>query len=359
MTHHASRKIAVIGAAGHTGRFVVAELLRRGAAPVAVGRDRNRLIAAGFPPQQVELREASADVQASLDLAFNGVDAVINCAGPFLDMAGPVASAALRAGIHYLDVSAEQASTAAIYEEFGVAAREAELVFLPAMAFFGGFPDLLLSALVENEPDISDVTIAIALDHWHPTEGTRRTGRRNTAPRLQISGGELVPLAQPLEEAQWDFPAPFSRQRVVELPFSEVPVIARHLRLSQLRTYLTSNALADIRDPETPSPAPVDQTGRSAQKFHVDVVGRSGSATRRLSVSGQDIYAFTAPLVGEAVERILDGRIRAFGAQAPGAVFDAASFLKSLAAHGLVTRAEIAPDDERDRPHSAMGDRAR
>ena len=61
----------------------------------------------------------------------------------------------------------------------------------------------------------------------------------------------------------------------------------------------------------------------------------------------------------EAIERILDGRIRAFGAQAPGGVFDAASFLKSLAAHGLVTRAEIAPDDERDRPPSAMGDRAR
>lgn len=337
MAQLAGKKIAVFGAAGHTGRFVVAELLRRGAAPVAIGRDRNRLISAGFSPQQVELREASAVAELSLELVFNGADAVINCAGPFLDTARQVASAALRTDIHYLDVSAEQASTAGIYEEFGVAAREAELVFLPAMAFFGGLPDLLLSALVEDEPDISDVTIAIALDHWHPTEGTRLTGRRNTAPRLEISGGQIVPLAPPLEEAQWDFPEPFSRQDVVRLPFSEVPVISQHLRLSQLRTYLTSNALADIRDPETSPPAPVDQFGRSAQKFLVDVVGRSDSATRRLSASGQDIYAFTAPLVGEAVERILSGRIRTFGAQAPGAVFEAASFLEALTAQGLVT----------------------
>ncbi|MBX3583481.1 MAG: saccharopine dehydrogenase NADP-binding domain-containing protein [Rhizobiaceae bacterium] len=344
MTQLAGKKIAVFGAAGHTGRFVVAELLRRGASPVAIGRDRNRLNSAGFSEQHVELRELSAVAQLSLELVFNGADAVINCAGPFLDTARQVASAALRTGIHYLDLSAEQASTADIYEEFDAAAREAALVFLPATAFFGGFPDLLLSALVEEEPGITDVTIAIALDHWHPTEGTRLTGRRNVIPRLEISGGQLVPLPQPLEEAQWDFPDPFLRQNVVALPFSEVPVISQHLRLSRLRTYLTSNALADIRDPTTPPPAPADQTGASAQKFLVDIVGRSGSATRRLSASGQDIYAFTAPLVCEAVERILDGRIRAFGAQAPGAVFDAASFLKSLAIHGHVIRTEIVHD---------------
>ena len=49
----------------------------------------------------------------------------------------------------------------------------------------------------------------------------------------------------------------------------------------------------------------------------------------------------TPTLVGEAVERVLDGRVRAFGAQAPGALFDAASFLKSLASHGLLIRAQI------------------
>src|SRR6185437_9570237 len=43
MTTHPSPRIAVYGAYGHTGRFVVAELLRRGFVPVACGRDAARL----------------------------------------------------------------------------------------------------------------------------------------------------------------------------------------------------------------------------------------------------------------------------------------------------------------------------
>nr|BFE78905.1 hypothetical protein GCM10020093_015060 [Planobispora longispora] len=39
----AAETVAVYGATGHTGRFVVAELLRRGFVPVLVGRDAARL----------------------------------------------------------------------------------------------------------------------------------------------------------------------------------------------------------------------------------------------------------------------------------------------------------------------------
>ncbi|MYV55463.1 saccharopine dehydrogenase, partial [Streptomyces sp. SID3212] len=40
------RAVAVIGAYGHTAAFVLAELRRRGLAPVLVGRDATRLRAA-------------------------------------------------------------------------------------------------------------------------------------------------------------------------------------------------------------------------------------------------------------------------------------------------------------------------
>ena len=49
--------IAVIGANGHTGRFVVAELLRRGLEPIAVGRSAGRLVEAGFSERGVEARQ--------------------------------------------------------------------------------------------------------------------------------------------------------------------------------------------------------------------------------------------------------------------------------------------------------------
>ena len=60
------RVVAVVGATGHTGRFVVAELLRRGFTPVAVGRDRAKLAASGLPVG-VTAQVASTADPASLD----------------------------------------------------------------------------------------------------------------------------------------------------------------------------------------------------------------------------------------------------------------------------------------------------
>jgi short subunit dehydrogenase-like uncharacterized protein len=332
------RTVAVFGAAGHTGRFIVAELLRRGFVPVAIGRDAGKMSDAGLP-SGVAVRIASVNDSASLDRALAEAEAVINCAGPFMDTAEPVAAAALRAGIHYLDVSAEQASAQAIFDKFGDAAREAGVVFIPAMGFYGGFADLLATAAMEDwdaSDGISEIRVGIALDSWHPTAGTRMTGQRNTARRLVIEGGEFVPLEQPAPQSMWDFPEPFGRQDVSKVPFSEVPVIAHHLKVERLRTYLNNAPLRDLRDSSTPPPVAVDASGRSAQRFLVDVVVRKRNETRRATAQGRDIYAFTAPLVVEAVERILDGRVRASGAVAPGEIFYAGDFLRALAREHLI-----------------------
>ncbi len=329
------RTIAVFGASGHTGRFVVGELLRRGFAPLAIGRDGAKLAVAGFPEDGVRIKTASVGDPDSLDLALAGAAAVINCAGPFLDTADAVAGAALRARICYLDVSAEQASAQAVFDRFGDAATEAGVLFIPAMGFYGGFADLLAAAVMGDWDSVDEIRVGIALDSWRPTQGTRITGQRNTARRLVMDDGKLVPLAQPAPQTFWDFPEPFGRQDVSEVPFSEIPVIARHLRVARLRTYLNNAPLRDLRDSTTPPPIAADERGRSAQTFLLDVVVRSGSGTRRAIARGRDIYAFTAPLVVEAVEQILDGRIRGRGALAPGEAFDAMGFLRALAPEHL------------------------
>jgi hypothetical protein len=326
-----ARTVAVLGAAGHTGRFVVLELLRRGLTPIAVARDADRLRAMGLAEQGVDCREASIDDAGALDRALAGAAAVVNCAGPFLDTAEAAARAALRAGVHYLDLTAEQASAQATFDEFDAAARAAGVVVIPAMGFFGGFADLLVAAAMDGWEDADDIRIRIALDRWLPTQGTRRTGARNTAPRFVVAGGRLKPAPPPWAETVWDFPEPFGRQNLVELPFSEVPLIARRLRTSELHTYLSAVALRDIRDPSTPAPKPADETGRSAQRFAVEATVRRRGSNRRILAQGQDIYGFSAPLVCEAVERVLSGEIRDLGAQPPGAVFEAKAFLRALA----------------------------
>jgi hypothetical protein len=184
------------------------------------------------------------------------------------------------------------------------------------------------------------IEIHVALDSWLPTKGTRVTGEKNTARRLAISGGQLAPVQQPPAEKVSVLPAPFSRQTFVELPFSEVPLIARHVRTKELHSFLGTTALRDVRDPSTPPPQPVDETGRSAQRFVVEVVVTQGGMRRRIIAQGQDIYAVTAPIICEAVQRILSGDIRDRGAKPPAAIFDAVSFMQALDQHLSIEIAE-------------------
>ncbi|MFL6627021.1 MAG: saccharopine dehydrogenase NADP-binding domain-containing protein [Vitreoscilla sp.] len=318
------RPIAVYGAAGHTARFVLAELKRRGLPAVAVGRNAATL------PTDVPARVAAVDDPAALDAAFAGCAAVINCAGPFLDTAAPVIEAALRAGAHYLDVSAEQASALDAFERFDAPARAAGVAVIPAAGFYGGLADLLATALLGADGTADELVVAVALDRWWPTAGTRITGERNTVPRLVVADGRLAPLALPAARSTWTFGAPHGEQAVVELTFSEVITISRHLRVRGLRAHLTASSLDEIRDAATPPPPATDALGRSAQRFEMVVEARTGAGVRRAAARGRDIYAVSAPLVVEAAQRLAAPGFARSGALALGQAVDAADFLRAL-----------------------------
>ena len=324
-----SKCIAVYGATGHTGQFVVHEVLRRGLPVVAVGRSAARLgetIPAAVPQRIAELGDP-----ASLEQAFAGCAVVINCAGPFLDTAAPVARAALRAGCHYIDVTAEQASAQASFAEFDAPARAAGRVVIPAAAFYGGLADLLASALAADG-DIDEITVAIALDRWWPTVGTRKTGERNNVPRVVVANGRLAPLVPSAEVPDWVFSAPLGNQAMVELPFSEIITLAHHLKVREIRSLLNRSSLEDIRDASTPPPTATDDSGRSAQRFELVVRLVQNGLTKTAGVRGQDIYAVTAPIVTEVALRLLAPSYRRSGALALAEAVDPMELIRSL--HG-------------------------
>lgn len=326
----ANRTIAVFGAYGHTGRFVVSGLCARGWTPILCGRDSQQLAILGASHPRLQVRVASIDDPAALDRALVGAVAVINCAGPFLDTAPPVIEAALRARIHYLDLAAEQAAVVATFEQFSGPARAAGVAVIPAMAFYGGLGDLLATAAMADWTSADEIRIAIALDSWLPTRGTRLTGARNTAKRLVFTDNRLQAIADPPPTRSWNFPAPFGTLEVVGLPLSEIITMSRHLRSPEIHAYMNLEPLKDLRNPQTPPPTPVDASGRSSQNFLVDVVVRKGSEQRRAVAHGRDIYAVTAPLVVEAAVRVVTGLGKTTGVATAGEIFDAREFLGSL-----------------------------
>jgi hypothetical protein len=325
----ANRTVTVFGAYGHTGRFVVSELHKRGFSPVLSGREAAKLEEVAKAHPGAEVRVATVGDPASLDRALCGAAAVINCAGPFLDTAVPVIKAALRAQIHYLDIAAEQAAVIGVFEHFAVVAQDVNCAIVPAMAFFGGLGDLLATAAIADWTAADEICIAVALDRWHPTRGTRITGERNTGPRFFFSNNRLERRDAPPMRV-WDFPSPFGTQDVANLSFAESMVIPRHLRTPEIHAYMNLAPIKDVRNPETPAPTAADQSGRSSQTFLIEAVVRRGSAERHAVARGRDIYAITAPIVVEATQRLVTIGGKLTGVVAAGEIFDARDFLSSL-----------------------------
>jgi short subunit dehydrogenase-like uncharacterized protein len=264
------------------------------------------------------VRVASVDNPQSLDCAISGAGAIINCAGPFLDTAAPIIDAAIRSGIHYLDVAAEQAAVLAVFDRFASAARDAGVMVARAMTFYGGLGDLLATAAMGEWGSADEICIAVALDSWKPTRGTRLTER-----------------ADPPPPRKWNFPAPFGQQDVVGLSLAETITIPRHLQTPEVRVYMNLTPITDIRNPDTPAPIAADESGRSSQIFVMEAIARRGDTERRAIVRGRDIYAITAPIVVEATHRVVNGLAKANGVLAAGEAFDARDFLRSLSPAGL------------------------
>ncbi|MEU8678804.1 saccharopine dehydrogenase NADP-binding domain-containing protein [Streptomyces sp. NPDC048560] len=328
--------VVVYGATGHTGRFVVAELRRRGAATIISGRNAAQLEALAAEWPEVAVRPAAVDDASALDRALDGAAAVVNCAGPFAVTGGPVVEAALRAGIPYVDVAAEIEANVAMFADYAEAARRSETPVVPAMAFYGGLGDLLVTAAMGEWKEAEVAHVAYGLSSWRPTAGTREAGQvsheRRGGRRVRFVDGALQYHDDKAWEQEWDFPEPLGRRSVLaEFTMADVVTVPSHLTVSEVRSHMAVEAARDLAGEETPAPEAVDELGRSDQTFVVDVRVRSGGVERRATAQGKDIYQITAPLAVEAVQRLLSGRTRTTGVASAGAMFDAADFLHSLA----------------------------
>lgn len=340
--------VLVYGAYGLTGRFVVTEMVRRGLTPVLGGRSAARLAALADLHPDLHVRLADAADPESLDRALVGVDAVINCAGPFLDTAVPVVEAALRAQVPYLDIAAEQPSTTSLFSDFDARAREAGVTVLPAMGFFGALADLLATLAMGDWADADAIEIATALEGWRPTAGTVLTGTRNVEPHRELRAGRPTPN-DPSRVTDWDFAPPFGRVELVPLSLGETVLLSQHVAVPDIRAGINRRSLDDLADPDVPRRAPGQDGTPASQEFVIDVVVTRGPGTRRASVRGNDIYGITAPIVVEAAVRVLGGLPG--GVFAAGAAFDAGDFLDALPVH-LTRDGAPRPTDTLPRSHS-------
>ena len=332
-----SRHVVLYGATGHTGRFIAAEMVRRGWSPVLAGRSADAL-AALAAEHGVEIRAVQVDDAVAQDRLLAAADAINNAAGPFGDTSPHLIEAALRAGIPYFDVTAEPFVAKDLFETYADRATQADVIVAPAFGFFGAIGDLLVTAAKADWDSVDRVELAFALDRWRPTKGTRAAGARRAGRRLVLTDGKLEVRdpSQAVPKGSWRFGAPFGDQPVIgEFSTVDVVTVAQHVPTKSIGTWINEASLTDLASADASGPQATDESGRSAQKFQIDAVVHKGSEMRRARASGRDIYAITAPLVCEAVEWTLSGRARTSGMVSAGELFDAPAFLGSLSRNHL------------------------
>ncbi|MFE9321363.1 saccharopine dehydrogenase NADP-binding domain-containing protein [Nocardia sp. NPDC052278] len=336
-------KIAVYGATGHTGSYLLTELQRRGITPILVGRSASRMRAAaeaaGIP--DADIRVATLTDHHALVAAFTGADAVISSLSAYVRNGEPVLAAAIAAGAHYTDLSGEQLFLKRVFDEYGAKAEAAGVTVIPGVTDNNVAGDLLahltarhLTGPVEivlshlsksggNGSKGSAKTVFASLDWfrsggWHFRDGELRTG---TARHTEMT-----------------FPGHTAATTVAKFAQPPVITIPRHTDVSYVEGVLDT-AILDLLGSFTEEiieSLPDEPSSDLRYDVVVDAYDTNGHSVRGV-VSGVDSYRDSALEAVEIAVRLTEGTTKP-GTLSVAEAFDAEELLDALAHFAITWR---------------------
>jgi len=332
-----SASFLLYGATGYSGGLVARHAAEGGWRPVLCGRDAGKLEALGRS-LGCEHRIASVGDADALDRAFTGASVVLNAAGPFSRTTEPVLHACLRAGAHYLDLSAEVPAIERL------AARDAEarargVMMMPAVGFDVVATDCLAVHVARRLPGAVRVAIAVT-NLFFVTRGSAKTLLEAVDRGLVRRNGVLteVPLGS------WERPFDYGSgpRASINVSLADLTTAYHSTGIPNIETYtegtpVMRGLLATCRGlgfmlRTGPAQAwlaacadllPGDPTtdGEAARTMSVVAEVDDGAGQRAISrLRTPEAYAFT-PLAAMAVlERVIAGDVEP-GFQTPARVY--------------------------------------
>lgn len=186
-----SGKWLIYGANGFTGQLIAKAAIKRGHQPILSGRSPEKIdpIAERL---SLEALAFALDDPGQLVLNLEGVDLLLNAAGPFVHTALPLVRACLETGSSYLDVCGE---VRVLEEHFALdgRAREEGIAIIPGVGFNVLASDCLVLYAAEkiNHPTQLEIATLWATEYMSP--GSIKTMYENfPSGILARQGGQLV-----------------------------------------------------------------------------------------------------------------------------------------------------------------------
>ncbi len=353
MTTQGTPDITVYGATGYTGGLICRELARRDRPFAAAGRSFESLQRLsselggefGLVPT---LRQATVDDPKSLEVMLREADVLINCAGPFMDLGPPVATAAVRTETHYLDTTGEQRYLRWLRDNLVDEAAERGVVLMPACAY--EYATGIIASDLAVEQGARDIAVCYGSADFSTSAGTKKSIVRSIAEAgYTYRHGELV--EQSTGDRLYDIPYPDGGRRTgVWIPGGEPVLLPQFYdvetaescvlldkRLGEWISRLSGLMRGVARFGQPLADRLVEwlenrgDEGRQEELSPFQVLAFDTETERwHTSIRGDDPYRVTARIAAEAAERLAGLDAPEAGLQAPPTLFDSADFAESV-----------------------------
>jgi short subunit dehydrogenase-like uncharacterized protein len=227
----------IYGANGYSGRLIAQAAARLGLQPILGGRSA-AVEQVGqqtcLPVRRFDLLDAPAT-----KAALEGVQLVLNCAGPFAHTARPMIEACINAGAHYLDITGE-VSVFEYAQTQDARAREAGVVVCPGVGFDVIPTDCLALALKQALPDATE--LALGFDTRSGlSPGTAKTIIENLAQGGKVRRqGKLVTVPNGWHRRRIDFG--YGPKTAMTIPWGDVSSAFVTTGIPDIRVYMPAPA---------------------------------------------------------------------------------------------------------------------
>ncbi len=308
----------IYGAAGYTGGMAAEHSASAGLDLVLAGREQDRMKLEALADRLgAGVKLVSLDDPDGIATGLAGVSVLLNAAGPFADTAEPLMSAAIGAGVHYLDFSAELDT----YREalaLDARARAAGTMLLPGSGGSVAMLGSLAGHAVARVKNARKISIALHVA-GAMSRGSAISASQSIAPAtLRLVNGELV-MRSTNEIRDFDFGFGLQSSFPVTLP--DLLTISHATGVPEIETFvhISAGAFPTGKIEDLPVGPSFEEREASRYRAAVEVTDADGTVVHSVldSVNG---YTFTAMAAAEAARRVIDGEFRV-GFQTPVGLF--------------------------------------
>ena len=308
-----SGRLLIYGATGYTGRLVAERAVQVGLDVTVAGRDAGKVreLAGSLG---VGSRVFDVDDADAVRSALRDVDCVLNVAGPFRHTARQLMDAAIEAGVHYLDTTAEL-EIFALAESKDAEASRAGVMIMSGTGWDVVPSDGLALHTARRVPDAEKLTIALRVTGGFSRGSLTSSAGIEDLGTLVRRSGELVRLdaAQPRSFDVGNGPEDY-----VPAPMGDLITALRSTGIGNIEVFLGTDAGFPDVDPAAAGPTAQERT-QGRYLAIAEVTGRGGQVARSL-IDTPTGYTFTQLSSVEIARRVLDGQFTA-GFQSPASAY--------------------------------------